>query len=164
MAEELQQVTHPIHMISGNKIAFRKAIIGDLDAIKQLADKHRNELGFVMRPSLEKSIHEEEIIIAVNDNSIIGFVHYHHRRDEQTTLYHIVVNPEYRLSGIGSELITRLKMEAGNIGKAFVLLKCPVPLASNIFYQAIGFKLTSTETGKERKLNIWQLDLETKNV
>lgn len=146
-------------MISGNSVLFHKATLRDLDPIKGIADKHRTELGFVMRPSLEKSIHDHEIVVATSENVVVGFVHYHHRRDLQTTLYHLVVCSEYRFLGIGNNLVTKLTEEARALGKVYVLLKCPVTLASNAFYERIGFKLNGTELGKERELNVWRYDV-----
>jgi N-acetylglutamate synthase-like GNAT family acetyltransferase len=159
MVAELLQVTLGIPMTSGNEITFRKAILTDLDAIKRLADMHRTELGFVLRPSLEKSIHDREIIVAFHEDYLVGFVHYHHRKDQQTTLYHIAVHPSHRSCGIGQELVSRLRADSRESGKILIRLKCPVTLPSNQFYQQVGFQLAGTEDGKERKLNVWQAEL-----
>jgi len=147
-------------MTSGDKLIVRKAITSDLDGIKRLADIHREELGFVLRPSLEKSIADLEIFVALSEDTLIGFIHYHHRRDQQTTLYHIAIHPNHRLQGGGQCLILTLRDEAITIEKAFILLKCPIPLASNKFYERIGFRLAQVEEGKKRALNVWQLDLQ----
>jgi len=81
------------------------ATVTDLDAIKQIADAHRRELGFVRRPTLLAAINRQEIFIAKHNAQIIGFVEYHHRRDNQTTLYNIVVKADYRTQGVGRALV-----------------------------------------------------------
>ena len=149
-------------MTSGNSSAFsvRKATSGDLDAIKRLADRHKAELGFVLRPALAKAIADRELFVAeVPQGPIVGFVHYHHRRDQQTTLYHIVVNEDFRGIGVGQTLIHALSKEAARRGKTVILLKCPQNLSANRFYQKLGFTLSVVEKGKHRPLNVWALSV-----
>lgn len=147
-------------MTSGNvEVVIRKASEQDLDAIKQLADSHRRELGFVRRPTLLEAIRREEVIVAQNHCGIVGFVHFHHRLDAQTTLYEIVVAPTYRRSGIGRALVASLGAEAESLGKEMILLKCPVDLAANQFYVDIGFERKHEEDGKRRALTVWQLSI-----
>ena len=149
-------------MTSGNSSAFsiRKATDGDLDAIKRLADRHKTELGFILRPALAKAIADRELFVAeVPQGPIVGFVHYHHRRDQQTTLYHIVVNEAFRRLGVGQALVHALSKEAERRGKTVVLLKCPQNLSANHFYQKIGFTLSVVEEGKRRPLNVWTLSV-----
>lgn len=149
-------------MTSGDNevIWTRKAILEDIDAIKRLTDRHRTELGFVLRPSLEQSIRDGELIVAVRGQVIVGLIHYHHRRDQQTTVYHFAVDLSNRRCGIGRTLVDDLVSEAREVGKEFILLKCPVKLIANEFYRSVGFILVRTETGKERQLNVWQLQLQ----
>ncbi len=149
-------------MTSGTPESFtlRQATPADLDTIKSLADAHRHELGFVIRPALARSIERSELIVATNSTSLIAFVEYHHRRDAQTTLYHIVVAPDYRRQGIGRRLIERLADEARAAGKEVIALKCPAALPANGFYARTGWSLAGSEPGKHRSLNLWQLTLD----
>lgn len=149
-------------MTSGTtNIDIRKAEEVDIDGIKAIADAHKNEIGFVRRPTLEKSIESSELLVAVEliEQSIVGFVHYHHRKDGQTTLYNIAVIGPYRGQGIGTRLISELQHEARSSQSLHIMLKCPTDLAANGFYEKAGFTLVSTENGKHRPLNIWQREL-----
>ena len=144
-------------MTSGvNEIVIVKATRLDIDAIKQIADAHRRELGFIRRPSLLEAIDRSEVFLAKKSDIPIGFVEYRHRKDEQTTLYNIAVMSEYRNSGVGRKLVERLKAESQERKKTYILLKCPEDLPANKFYSIIGFHLYETEPGKHRKLNIWR--------
>ena len=145
--------------MSQSRYAIRKATPADLNEIKTLADAHKHELGFVLRPALAKSIARQEVLVAANGADLIGFVAYHHRKDTQTTLYHLAVTPEWRRHGIGQELIEALRREAIELDKTCILLKCPEDLSANIFYEWQGFKLIAKEKGQRRKLNVWQLSL-----
>ena len=144
-------------MTSGNngQFSIRQATPNDLNAIKGLADQHREELGFVLRPALEKAIADQELLVAEVEELVVGFVHYHHRRDRQTTLYHIAVREEHRSQGIGRALIEALSIESSSRGKGQILLRCPTNLAANSFYANIGLSLISAEEGKRRELNVW---------
>jgi N-acetylglutamate synthase-like GNAT family acetyltransferase len=142
---------------SNGNFLIRKAVIEDLDTIKHLADLHKEELGFVLRPALEKAIIDQELFIAEAEGMVVGFVHYHHRRDQQTTLYHIVVSEDSRRAGVGQALVNALSEESNEMGKTFILLKCPQNLLANHFYEGVGFSLKRVENGKHRPLNVWVL-------
>ncbi|MFQ3647505.1 MAG: GNAT family N-acetyltransferase [Anaerolineae bacterium] len=102
-----------------------------------------------------KSIDLQEVILAEEANNLIGAVHYHHRLDKQTTLYHIAVARERRREKVGRLLIDTLLVEGRHLQMQKILLKCPEELAANVFYAAVGFKLSGVEAGKHRRLNVW---------
>jgi len=88
---------------------IRTAQPGDIDAVNALCDAHRRELGFVMRPSLAAAITHHEVLVAGDvDTALLGLVHFHHRRDAQITLYHLVVSLLARGQGYGRALIDAL--------------------------------------------------------
>lgn len=153
---ELQTLRKIMTSGSSRRFFIRKATSEDLDVVKQLADQHRAELGFVLRPALEKSITEQELLVAQVERHVVGFVHYHHRRDHQTTLYHIAVNANFRGQGIGKALIDALALESKQHGKQQILLRCPIDLTANSFYKRIGFSLLRDEDGNQRKLKVWR--------
>jgi len=137
-------------------VLIRKAILSDIEDIKQLADSHRYEIGFIRRASLVRSIERREMLVVTNSTKMLGFVDYHHRRDAQTTLYHIVVVPDHRYEKIGALMFQKLAREAKALRKEFIQLKCPAELPANKFYESIGCRLLREEEGNSRKLQIWQ--------
>lgn len=139
---------------------IRKAKFTDLDAIKILADAHKHELGFVLRPAIARSIARGEVLLAENGAGLTGFVEYHHRQDEQTTLYHIAVASNHRRQGVGSALIDTLRNEALTLGKQTIRLKCPADLPAQEFYAYLGFNSIGQELGNGRLLVVWTLLLE----
>jgi N-acetylglutamate synthase-like GNAT family acetyltransferase len=141
-----------------SEIKLRKAVPEDLPSLKTLADAHRHELGFVHRQALLRSIHQQEVIVAQKADKLIGFVEYHHRQDLQTTVYHIVVEPEHRDQGIGRILMETLRQESYQLKKQFIRIKCPEELKANRFYEHVGCHLVGKEEGKRRTLSIWELE------
>jgi N-acetylglutamate synthase-like GNAT family acetyltransferase len=138
---------------------IRKATRSDLDEIKVLADKHKDELGFVLRAALARSIDRGEVLVAENASGVVGFAEYHHRRDGQTTLYHMAVRPNVRRLNTGRELIKALVKDAREHCKSFIQLKCPAELGANGFYERLGFSRTALEPGRKRQLIVWRLVL-----
>lgn len=138
---------------------IRKASPDDLVEIKRLCDQHRNELGFVLRPALVASIEANEILVADEAGQVIGFVHYHHRRDLSTTIYHIAVATNARRNGVGRTLIEALRYECMQQKRLAIRLKCPTTLPVNEFYKQIGFVLIEVDKGKRRSLNLWLMRL-----
>lgn len=138
---------------------IRKAMDSDLDAIKNLVDRHRHELGFVLRSAVLESIRRSEVLVAVGGSTVVGMLEYHHRRDEQTTIYHIAVDGDWRRRGVATRLIAALRKECGTQNKSFILLRCPVDLPANDFYSGAGFALVATENGRSRALNVWRREL-----
>jgi N-acetylglutamate synthase-like GNAT family acetyltransferase len=141
-------------------LSIRKGVHEDIPALKGLADQHKRELGFIVQGALKTSIDKSELLVAIWNGVVCGFVHYRHRNDGQTTLYNIVVSEDRRYCGIGRRLLKTLIQEAHTRQMQAILLKCPLDLPANSFYAKCGFVLIHTELGKFRPLNIWRHALE----
>lgn len=150
-------------MTSGSNDArrvIRKAALGDLSEIKALVDLHKSELGFVISAALKASINSAELIVATSrEGFLLGFVHYRHRKDQQTTVYNLVVSQENQAHGVGTLLMDSLRNEAKSREQKYISLKCPQDLPANDFYRRYGFVVSSVEKGKNRPLYIWRLEL-----
>jgi ribosomal protein S18 acetylase RimI-like enzyme len=142
---------------SGNDLTVRQAKLEDLEAVKRIADLHRHELGFVLLPSLREQIEKGEMLVAEQGERVTGFVDYHIRRDKRLTLYHIAVDPSRQRRGIGRSLLEALEATAQESGCTSILLKCPVDLAANQFYEVQGYNLEETLNGRKRSLNVWSM-------
>ncbi len=151
-------------LTSGNSLEVRKAVLEDLVNVKRLADAHRHELGFVLLPSLREQIERGEMLVAEQDDDLVGFVDYHRRRDGQITLYHIAVVPLARAQGVGRALVEALERVGHETGTSRIALKCPVDLPANAFYQAYGFQLAETLNGRKRGLQVWVLKIGDKEA
>jgi ribosomal protein S18 acetylase RimI-like enzyme len=126
---------------------IRLARMSEIDAIKQVAQKHSREIGFILRPALVEAVKRGELLI---DTASGGFCHYHRRRDGVSVIYEICVPEAARGAGTARAMIDMLLRP--------VELKCPVDNASNGFYEHIGFTLIRTDPGKKRQLNVWRLE------
>lgn len=126
----------------------------DLPRIKALADVHRQALGFVNRATLESAINSKEIL-----NLPYGFLHFHHRRDNISTLYHLCVSPEHRQQGVGRSLVSAWEEHSRKCSIKLLRLKCPLDLEANGFYSRLGFSRVDIEPGKHRPLVVWEKKL-----
>lgn len=122
---------------------------------KYIAARLPQELGFVNRAALTEAFYRKELIVIGKK----AFCHFHHRLDEQTTIYELGVSKQAQGKGLGKKLLTKLIKLAQSKNKLFILAKCPVNLPSNSFYKKMGFKLSKVEKGRKRKLNVWVLHI-----
>lgn len=127
---------------------LRYATDEDLSAVKWIADRYKKELGFVMLPALRKAVAKRELLLAVQDEQIVGFCNWHACRDGWSTVYEFAVHPAYHGRQIGAALI------AGVPGN--VRLKCTTDNPANEFCARQGFVCVGTEDGRKRPLNAWQ--------
>lgn len=126
----------------------------ELDLIKSLADAHRHELGFIVKKTIEEAIKLREIIYLPQ-----GFLHFHHRQDKVSTLYHLCVDKSCREQGIGRKLVSTWEAYSLECGIKKLRLKCPVDLTANGFYHHLGFTRVAVEAGKKRSLVVWEKKL-----
>ncbi len=145
-----------------SSIAISKAKdLSDVDVVKHIADQHRAELGFHARQAYVDSLNKDELLIAKKDDQVVGFVRYHHRRDNRTTLYEIAIIPHARGKGIGHRLIDALIADCQRVSSRCLRLSCPVELPANRFYEVIGFIRSTRRSrrGRSRPLYEWELPI-----
>lgn len=123
---------------------------------KSIANKYKQELGFVNSAALVES----DLKGCLEVIKGIGFAHFHHRRDAQTTIYSLAVLKDKTRSGWGRLLFYRVLCSAIENGSKSIVAKCPEDLPSNQFYEAMGFNLRQSEPGKKRRLNVWQYSID----
>jgi ribosomal protein S18 acetylase RimI-like enzyme len=124
---------------------LRQAEEKDLNHIKQIADRNRKTLGFVLRPALLEAIQRKELLYHPNG----AFCHYHRRCDGITTIREICTDKSARGQGLARLMVATLARP--------IRLKCPTDNDSNGFYRHLGFELAETIPGKSRALNVWIL-------
>lgn len=131
-------------------ILFRNATNDDYSEIKRISNQHRNYLPFVMRVAIEESITRNEVVVAEDYGKVIGFIHFHKRKDGITTIHEVGVDKEYLNRGIGRKLILQLKKP--------IQLKVTKDNPANDFYKKIGFEFKKSIKGKKRDLNLYLLE------
>lgn len=127
-------------------MTIRQATLTDIDHIKQIAARYKQELGFILRPALVEAVNRSELLYHESGS----FCHWHRRRDGVSVIYEICVPDEARGQGLGRAMVEQLPRP--------IRLKCPVDNAANEFYRHLGFELVAVEPGKKRQLNVWKLE------
>jgi len=120
----------------------------DLQNIKKLTNKLRNELGFVMNVVLSEAIKHDELYVCELNDNIIGFIHFHKRIDGWNTIHEIAVDANYQRCGIGEKLFNM-------ISKPRKLKTTIDNIKANNFYKKQNMLNIGIEQGRKRKLNIW---------
>lgn len=143
----------------------RSAQSNDITLIKKIADANRLALGFLPLVKVSDAVEQQRVLVLQSPHQLAGFVIFRHRKiDQQTTLSDICVANEWRGQAGGKLLMQALYRQCMELDREFILLKCPVDLAANSFYERVGFRHTATEAGRRRPLNVWQLDINGKEV
>jgi N-acetylglutamate synthase-like GNAT family acetyltransferase len=132
-----------------------------VDSVKELADLHRDELGFHTRRSYVDSVERRELGVATSGRRVVGFVRYHKRRDTAATIYEITVAVECRKRGVGRRLLAHVLDECRRVDARILQLTCPAELPSNGFYASVGFERVSARScpGKQRPLIEWRMPI-----
>lgn len=136
--------------LHGATCTIRYAVESDLIAIKKIANQFRDELGYVMYPSLRRAIECRELYIAEYGKQIVGFCNWHTRKDGISTIYEIAVAKHRQGESIGKALLHAVPKP--------IRLKCTVDNdRANGFYASQGMKLMRVESGRKRELNVWEM-------
>ena len=119
---------------------------------------HRDELGFVN----EAQCREKDLYTVKRNGRVVGAALANHCvRKPQTTLYEIAVREEHRREGIASELLTRLCRDSPHVK---LVAKCPESLPANEWYLATGWDLIGVDSGKNRRLHVYEYAIDTINI
>jgi len=96
------------------------ATLDDKEAIAKLWRKESAMLGALYMGALKERIERYSVHIAVENDTILGFVEYRKRKDGMNVVYHIAVDSSQRQKGIGQALLNclclpiRLKVTSDN--------------------------------------------------
>lgn len=126
---------------------IRLATEHDLTDIKRIANQNREFIGFVMKVALMDSIQKKSLLVFEDLSGVVGFVHYHPRKDGWHTVHELAVTKSLHSKGVGQQLFNsvplpiRLKTTEDNVK------------ALN-FYAKNGMTIVGIEKGKKRKLTV----------
>lgn len=141
---------------TGTPVVVRTGTKSDIDAIKAIADREKDALGFVHRGALVRAAGRNELVIASIETVVVGFCQLYRRQDGIITVYHFAVVSEARGLGIGRALLAHLAADARTQQMKAIRLKCPSDLPANDFYARNGFKRMAVDAGKARPLSVWE--------
>lgn len=128
---------------------IRTATPDDVPRLLEIARQYRAELGYVHPVALREHIGKRTVLVAEWYGNVWGFVDYHARRDGWQTVYHLAVDKHMRGQGIGRQLLYAVPCP--------MRLKVTQDNPANVFYAGAGMQLASTEAGKKRPLNVYEL-------
>lgn len=126
---------------------IRLATEHDLTDIKRIANQNREFIGFVMKVALMESIQKKSLLVFEDLSGVVGFVHYHPRKDGWHTVHELAVSKNLHSKGVGQQLFDsvplpiRLKTTEDN-------------LKALRFYAKNGMTIVGIENGKKRKLTV----------
>lgn len=125
--------------------------------------EHTEELGFVSKVQIEEAEENDMLYYRRVDGKVVAAALIRHCKNKpQTTLQDIAVLEDYRGRGLAQDIINEAAEDSTH---PKIVAKCPCDLPSNNWYESQGWELKGTQDGKNRDLNIWELELiETEDV
>jgi N-acetylglutamate synthase-like GNAT family acetyltransferase len=138
---------------------FRKALISDIQAIQQIAEK-------AWRPTYEKILTEEQTIYMLDlmyradvlktqieghidffmveeSSQILGYFAIEQTGKAQSKLHKLYLNPQKKSSGIGTKIIQFLKKWANERSIETIELNVNKKNSAVLFYEKMGFERIS---------------------
>lgn len=107
-------------------IKIRKAVLWDIDSIKELIDQHTRS-GLLLPVSREKiaEIIRDFIVAVTGNHRVVGIVALHIYSDTLAEVRSLAVKKSYQGKGLGTRLVEKCMTEAENLGikRIFALTK-----------------------------------------
>ncbi len=145
-----------------SRVMVRYATAADVQGCKHIADQLKTVFGFLSRGVFCDGVERGQLLVAESaTDNIFGFVRFNHRvRGTETALYDIAVDQQHQRQGIGRSLVQTLIANCRQVQRTSIIVRCPLDLPANVFYQAMGFTHVQLEQGRRRALNVWRLTIE----
>ena len=136
-------------------ISERPALLQDVVA---LGKANRSTLGFLPDGAFEEHAAKDQVLVAVHDERLAGYVLYRVSR-ERATVVHLCVDDEQRGRGVARGLIQKLfDVTAGLRG---IDLRCRQDFPANAAWPKLGFYHVESRPGRSREghlLDRWWFD------
>lgn len=127
----------------------------------QLADQHKDELGFLPRTIYEPMWHAGRLYTAEENGEPCGFI-LRGPYKKTVRIYQTCIVDELRWMEHGRNLVQRIIREAIETDVHQISLWCAADLAANQFWNACDFDLAAQNVlrrNKDRPHHRWQMDL-----
>lgn len=117
------------------------------EMIKEYSKRLGRDLSFqniedeLKDPSHKYTAPEGEILVAIDNDKVLGMVAYHRHSDERCEMKQLYVNPAARGRHLGDKLVTEIIAHAKKAGYKEIVLDTIAPLKAAIsLYKKYGFE------------------------
>lgn len=153
---------------------IRDGMVRDIKGIIKIVNSKNNRasFGWVPRVVLEDAItrqrkdgaasqHRPCVVFRMKGKrqEVVAWTRSYHRLDGVTSLHELGVAEDCQGMGIGSFLVEETAKSSRLRGMQILRLKTVVGLRSNAYYPRFGFRHVRVESGRKRKLNVYELAL-----
>ena len=148
---------------------FRRAdqVLPYVNQVRQLADDHRHELGFLPENAYVDAAARGNLWVAVDETSsdLLGYL-YFGGQHPRLRVFQVCVNPDHRSSGTARRLVSELIQYGTDGGCLNVTARVSSKLEANIFWQRIGFSIVKQVPGKgpQTTINLYAIDLDVPSL
>jgi len=133
-----------------------------LDKVIELANENSITLGFFPKGAFEQKMKENKIIVAIQDNKLLGYLLYDYNMNKHLAyVVHLCVDQNYRNMGISRILLAELERVAqGKVGG--IRVRCRTDYDASDIWPKLGFTYIQTIQGRSKKgskLDVWRKNL-----
>ena len=116
------------------------------------------QLGFISKVQIEQAEEADQLYWREDDDGkiVAAAIIRHCVNKPQTTLQDIAVLEDHRNDGLAQSIIDEAAEDSRH---PKMVAKCPEDLPSNEWYESQGWNHAGVQDGKNRDLNIWELEL-----
>jgi N-acetylglutamate synthase-like GNAT family acetyltransferase len=145
---------------------IRTATQADYRFVKDLQNKHRNEIGFIPPGATQREIEWGHVLFAEENADDAGFLLVQPALGGQRTTAAIIqaaVRMDARRMKIGLALVAAIAAKAKAAGSTILQCWCRTDLDANAFWNAAGFQHIATRNGgtiKNIPCRLWRLPLD----
>ncbi len=132
----------------------------ELDQVKALWSPHRKTLGFFPDGAFVDYAARGQILIAVSDGEVTGYLIYR-ISDDRALIVHLCTSEKARGTGVARALVDKLKSETLTREFRGIGLSCRVDFEANNFWPRVGFTPIHERAGKSKDgtvLTYWWFD------
>jgi ribosomal protein S18 acetylase RimI-like enzyme len=124
----------------------------DIEFVETLMSANSDALGFIPTKGIRTIAAEGGLMILHIHNTQVGYLLCGPIKPNQdVTVYQVCIDKDLRRTGGGRDLLLKLRARATSSNAKGIRLRCASDLEANGFWQALGFKLMSTDKPRNRR-------------
>jgi ribosomal protein S18 acetylase RimI-like enzyme len=158
---ELKKVANKYTMKGRTKPSIS---LEDIDFVKSLMRENSDSVGFIPTQGIKRAAAQNCLIVQRIKTKRVGYLLFgpvQHGKD--VYIWQECVDKDVRRIGCGRDAFLKLYKRTVRLGAKGIRLRCAANLPANRFWQALGFRLVSTEkpiNRRKRTINVYYLSLQ----
>jgi hypothetical protein len=124
----------------------------DIEFVEALMSANSDAVGFIPTEGIRTIAAKGGLMMLCTRNTRVGYLLSGPiKPNEDVTIYQECIDKDVRRTGGGKDLFLKFQTRATSLNAKGIRLRCASDLEANGFWQALGFKLISTDNPSNRR-------------